>query len=131
MSANAIPRIICISGSLLVVFVQQFLRAHLHVSGLAAVLLGSAPNLLIGFWFPFSILLRPSVFAKSTYDRLFPVWCLGTLLVLCGFEVFRPLEGAQTFDYFDILASFAGVTLAALFYYLWLRGALVCGREES
>ena len=131
MSVNAIPLIICVSGALLVAFVQQFLRAHLHVSGVAAVLMGSAPNLLIGCWFPFSILLRPSAFAKSTYDRLFPLWCLGTLLLLCGFEVFRPFRGAQTFDYYDILASFAGVTLAALFYYLRLRGALVCGREES
>jgi hypothetical protein len=115
---------ISIFGALLLIFVQQFLRLRLHASGIPAIFLGSAPNLLIGFCFPFSILLRPKAFSRATYEWLFPAWCLGTLAALCGFEFFRPFRGAQTFDYHDILASFLGVALAALLYYLWLRSAL-------
>jgi hypothetical protein len=131
MNFNLIPLLISISGAVLVVLVQHLLRLYLHPSGLLAIFLGSAPNLLIGFWFPFSILLRPRVFTKAAYGWLFPLWCLGTLLVLCWFEVAMPFKGAQTFDYFDILASFVGVMLATLFYYRWLQSKLVFGAEES
>lgn len=127
MSLNLIPLLICAAGVLLSAFVQQVLRPHLHASGIWAILLGSAPNLLVGFWFPFSILLRPKAFTEATYRRLFPLWCVGTLSALCGLEYLRPFPGAQTFDYYDLSASFIGVALAALLYYRRLRGALTFG----
>jgi hypothetical protein len=131
MKFNSIPLVIFIIGTLLLILVQQVLRPILHPSQPVAILLGSAPNLIVGLCFPFGILIRPGAFTKSVYKRLFPLWCAGTLLALIGFEVVRPFKGAKTFDYWDIAASIAGVLLAVLLYYFWLQNKLVFGAEQS
>ena len=130
LNQNLLPLLISLSGAFLVFFVQQFLRVHLHLSGPAAVFFGSAPNLIVGIWFPFSILIRPRAFAKRQAERFFRLWCAGTFLLLVGFEILRPFKGAQTFDYFDILASGAGVVVAFLIYHLYLGQRLVFGEES-
>jgi hypothetical protein len=127
MNYNSIPLLITISEALLLILVQQFVRPHLPAYELLALFLGSSPNLILGFCFPFSILMRPRAFTRSVCRRLFNLWSTGTLLLLCLFEVARPFNGAQTFDYLDIIASFAGVILALLFYYFWLEKKLVVG----
>ena len=72
----------------------------------------------------------PRAFTRVEFGWLFPVWCVGTLLVLIAFEIVRPFKGAQTFDYLDIFASIVGVSLAALSYYFWLRHRLVFRPEK-
>lgn len=131
MNFNIIPLLISISGGLLVFLVQQFLRPHVKTQGLLALFLGFAPNLITGFSFPFTILMRPKGFTRVEFGWLFPLWCAGTLLVLVAFEVVRPFKGAQTFDYLDITASVGGVSLAALVYYFWLHNRLVFRSEKS
>jgi uncharacterized membrane protein YeaQ/YmgE (transglycosylase-associated protein family) len=130
MNLNILPLLISLSGAFLVFFIQQFLRVHLHPSGLPALFLGSAPNLIVGLWFPFSILIRPRAFTKSQAGRFFGLWCAGTFLLLVGFEIVRPFRGAQTFDYFDILASAMGVAIAFFIYRLWLENRLIFGDES-
>jgi hypothetical protein len=130
MDSNLIPLLISVSGGLLVFLVQQFLRPYLHAHEFLALFLGFAPNLITGFSFPFTILMRPGAFTRVEFGWLFPVWCAGTLLVLIAFEIVRPFKGAQSFDYLDIFASLVGVSLAAFSYYFWLRHKLVFRSEK-
>jgi hypothetical protein len=130
MNPNILPLLISLAGASLVLFIQQFLRAHLHPSGLPALFLGSAPNLIVGLWFPFSIVIRPRAFTRSQAGRFFRLWCAGTLILLVGFEIVRPFGGAQTFDYSDILASVMGVAIAFLIYHVCLANRLMFGDES-
>jgi hypothetical protein len=118
---NVLPFLISFSCGLLVLFVQQFARIYFNHS----LFLGSAPNLLVGFCFPFCALIRPKLFTLKRARKFFLFACAGTLFLLIGFEVVRPFEGAKTFDYLDILASFAGAATAFLFYRGWLEKKLI------
>jgi glycopeptide antibiotics resistance protein len=53
------------------------------------------------------------------------VWFIGTVFVLCWFEIVWSFKGAQAFDYFDIIASFVGGMLAWTFYHSWRKRKLV------
>ncbi len=127
VNRNIIPLLICLSGSLSLIFVQFYARRFYFDNEIVKLFLGSAPNLIVGFWFPFSILLRPKIFTSGhgTAGKFFNLYCAATLLLLIGFEIIRPFEGAQTFDYFDILASLLGVGAAFLLYHLWLKKKLI------
>lgn len=71
------------------------------------------------------MLIRPKLLTLEKGRRIFLFACLGTLFLLIGFEIVRPFEGAKTFDYSDVLASFIGVAAAFLFYRAWLEKKLI------
>ncbi len=127
MNFNRTPIIISSLGALLVILVQHYLRPMHTPFRVLCFILDSAPNFIIGFWFPFSILLRPKAFTKVIANKLFLAWCFATLLILIVFEILRPFKRARTFDYLDILASVLGVCAALLLYHLWLKGRLFFG----
>ncbi|MGC2237072.1 MAG: hypothetical protein WA584_12975 [Pyrinomonadaceae bacterium] len=122
MNFNILPLLISFSSGLIVLFIQQFARPRL---GVHSVFLDSAPNLIIGFCFPFCVLIRPKLLTLTEARKYFALSCIATLLLLIGFEIIRPFEGAETFDYLDILASFAGVALSFLFYRFRLEKKLI------
>ena len=122
-SRNALPSILAYAPAILLPLAQSLLRPRLSHSGVTGFLLGSASDLVIGFCFPFSILIRPCLFQERTAGRVFHLWCAMTLIVLVAFEFHDPF-GPNTFDPGDLAASAAGVGLALAVFHLGVRRRL-------
>ena len=120
---NWTPAVIAFSPALLLPLTQYVVRPHVHHPSLLVLVLASAPNLIIGLCFPFSILVRPSAWTHKVADALFGLWSLFTLSVLIAVEYLSPF-GGNVFDPRDVLASFAGVALAIVLYLLVVRARL-------
>jgi hypothetical protein len=121
---NALPSILAFVPVILLPLAQSLLRPRLSHAGLTGLILGSASDFVIGFCFPFSILIRPRLFEERTASRLFHLWCALTLIVLVVFE-FRDPFGPSTFDPHDLAASIAGVALALAVFHFGLRRRLI------
>ena len=119
-----VPVIIAFSPGVLLPLVQNVVRPRVHHPTALVLFLASAPNLITGFCFPFSILVRPSAWTRRTADWLFAIWCAFTLSALVAVEYLSPF-GLNYFDPNDIVASVAGVALAIALYVSVLRGRLV------
>ena len=128
MRKNIIPALIAFSPALLLPLVQEVIRPHATHVGLIGFVLGWAPNFVIGFCFPFSILIRPKAWSPRMATILFHVWSAFTLTVLVAFEFHDPL-GPQTFDPYDIAASVVAVALALIVFHTWLRSRLTFGDD--
>ncbi|HEX3553106.1 MAG TPA: hypothetical protein VIA62_07750 [Thermoanaerobaculia bacterium] len=128
MRNNAIPALIAFSPALLLPLVQEVIRPHAAHVGLIGFVLGWAPNFVIGFCFPFSILTRPRVWSSRVATNLFHVWSAFTVIVLVAFEIHDPL-GPQTFDPADIVASVVAVALALIVFHALLRSRLTFGDD--
>jgi hypothetical protein len=55
---------------------------------------------------------------------MFMAGCIATLLVLLVMEWWRPIAGAQTFDFGDVVASMVGVALSLGVYRGWVHDRL-------
>jgi len=117
------PAVIAFSPALLLPLTQNVVRSHVHHPALLVLVLASAPNLIVGFCFPFSILVRPSAWTRKMADALFGLWSVFTLSVLIAVEYLSPF-GRNFFDPRDLLASVAGVALAIVLYVLVVRARL-------
>jgi hypothetical protein len=117
------PAVIAFSPALLLPLTQNVVRPHVHHPALLVLVLGSAPNLIVGFCFPFSILVRPSVWTRKAADALFGLWSVFTLSMLITVEYLSPF-GRNVFDPRDLLASVVGVALAIVLYLLAVRSRL-------
>jgi len=124
------PVIIAFSPAVLLPLVQNVVRPRVHQPTALVLLLGSAPNLIIGFCFPFSILVRPSAWTRRTADGLFALWCVLTLSVLIAAEYLFP-PGLNYFDPHDIVASIVGVALAIVVFVAGLRTRLAFAPTDS
>jgi hypothetical protein len=116
------PAVIAFSPAILLPLTQEVVRPRVHHPLLLVVILASAPNLIVGFTFPYSILVRPSAWTRKTANRLFAIWCVITLSALVAVEYLSPF-GRNYFDPRDLLASVIGVALAIMVYVL-----VVCAR---
>ena len=124
-SFNAVPQAIALATGPLVLGVQEVVRpALVHRSWLTALALGSAPNLITAFCFPFAVLARPRLYARRRACVVFALGCAATVVVLIVFEVWRPISGAQTFDLNDLVASLVGVMLSLAVFRAWVEPRL-------
>jgi hypothetical protein len=89
MRKNTIPALIAFSPALLLPLAQDVLRPHAPHFGLIGLLLGSAPDFVIGFCFPFSILIRPRAWSPRVATILFHIWSAFTVTVLIAFEFYN------------------------------------------
>jgi hypothetical protein len=128
MRKNTIPAFIAFAPALLLPLVQNVLRPRVPHAGLLGFVLSWAPDFVVGFCFPFSILIRPQAWTARVAANLFHVWSVFTLFVLVLFEFWDPL-GLNTFDPADIAASVGGVTLALVFFHAILRARLTFGED--
>jgi hypothetical protein len=117
------PAVIAFSPALLLPLTQNIVRPHIHHPALLVLVLASAPNLIVGLCFPFSILVRPSAWTRKAADALFGLWSVFTLSMLIAVEYLSPF-GRNFFDRRDLLASVAGVALAIVLYRLVVRTRL-------
>jgi len=130
MRRNFIPAVIAFAPALLLPLVQDVLRPRVSHGSWLAVVLSLAPDFVVGFCFPFSILMRPRVFSSQAATRLFCIWSGLTVVALLLDEFLSPL-GPNVFDLADIGAGVGGVVLAGLAFHTLLRGRLTFGDDEA
>ena len=123
MRNDLIPGIIAFSPALLLPLTQNVLRPRFPHSGPVGFALGFAPDLIVGFCFPFSILIRPRLWKRQTAARLFLIWSVFTAVALVLVELLSPF-GPNVFDPADIIAGLMGVLLAVLVFFAVGRNAL-------
>ena len=124
---NWLPGVIAFSAGWAIPLVQYVLRPRFgHHHDLTGLFLDSAPDLIAAFCFPFSILIRPTVWSRETCDKLFCIFCLIALAADFYVEYRQPI-GRNIFDPNDLLFGLAGTLFAAIVYFVWLRKRLVFG----
>jgi hypothetical protein len=89
-----------------------------------------APDFVVGFCFPFSILIKPRAWTARTAAMLFAVWSAFTVVALLLDEYLSPV-GSNVFDPADIAAGVGGVALAVLVFYTLIRRRLTFGDEAT
>lgn len=123
-----IPAVIAFAPALLLPLIQSVVRQRIpHASPLGFVL-SCAPDFVVGFCFPFSILIKPRVWTSRTAAKLFVVWSALTVLALLLDEYLSPI-GPNVFDPVDIAAGVGGVALALVVFHTFLRRWLTFGDE--
>jgi len=130
MRKNVIPVIIAFSPGLLLPLIQDVMRPRIAHSGLLAFALSWAPDFVVGFCFPFSILIKPRAWTNRGAAKLFALWSALTLVALLLVEFVSPF-GPNVFDPRDILAGIGGVALALMVFYAFLRERLTFRDERA
>lgn len=97
----------------LVWLIQNVLRPAAFGHPTVLWLLGPAPNVVVGFWYPFLGLAYP--FESLTHTRRAVTFAaLLTVGILVAFEFWRPFPGARTYDPLDIVGSVVGALAGAI-----------------
>src|SRR5215813_1516659 len=130
MRKNLIPVVIAFSPGLLLPLIQDVVRPRIVHSGLLAFVLSWAPDFVVGFCFPFSILIKPRVWTNRGAAKLFALWSALTVVALLLVEYLSTF-GPNLFDAKDIAAGIGGVALALLVFYAFLRERLTFGDESA
>ena len=105
-------RIIVICGTVLIWIIKFLIRPYDLYADWLSSLIGFAPNLIGTFLLPFGAywLFKKYFLLRNTYD-LRVTCAFGLLLVIINeYLQLVPVFG-RTFDYLDILASFAGTVI--------------------
>jgi hypothetical protein len=129
MRRNIIPAMIAFSPALLLPLVQDVIRPRIHHADLLGFVLSWAPDFVVGFCFPFSILIRPRAWTAPVAVKLFAVWSVLTVVLLILDETLSPI-GPNVFDPADIVAGVGGVALAVLVFHTLIRNLLTFGDEQ-
>ena len=130
MRKNIIPAVIAFAPALLLPLIQNVVRPRIQHASPLGFVLSWAPDFVVGFCFPFSILIRPRAWTSHTAAKLFALWSGLTVVALLLVEYLSPL-GANVFDRADIAAGVGGVTLAALVFHMFIRKQLTFGDEST
>ena len=130
MRKNIIPAVIAFAPALLLPLIQDVARPKIPHASLPGFILSWAPDFVVGFCFPFSILIKPRAWTSSAAAKLFALWSAFTVVALLLDEYLSPF-GPNVFDPADIAAGLGGVALAALVFHTFLRGRLTFGDEAA
>lgn len=125
-----IPAIIAFAPALLLPLVQDVLRPGTSHASWLGVVLSWAPDFVVGFCFPFSILIGPRAWTSQAATGLFRLWSVLTVVALLLNEFLSPF-GPNVFDPADIAAGVGGVVLAGLVFHTLLRGHLTFRDDEA
>jgi hypothetical protein len=130
MRKNMIPAVIAFAPALLLPLIQNVARPRIaHASPLGFVL-SWAPDFVVGFCFPFSILIKPRAWTSRAAAKLFVVWSALTIVAVLLVEYLSPF-GPNVFDPVDIAAGVGGVALAMLAFYTLIRRWLTFGDDAG
>src|SRR4051794_2313749 len=116
MRKNIIPAVIAFAPALLLPLIQDVARPRISHASLLGFVLSWAPDFVVGFCFPFSILVKPRAWTSRTAAMLFAVFSAFTVVALLLDEYLSPI-GPNVFDRADIAAGIGGVALAVLIFY--------------
>src|SRR3954466_12594679 len=117
MRRNIIPAVIAFAPALLLPLTQAVMRPRISHAGLLGFMLSWAPDFVVGFCFPFSILIRPRAWTSSTAAKLFSLWSVITVTGILLDEFLSPF-GSNVFDPADIAAGIGGVALAVMVFHM-------------
>ena len=120
MRKNFVPAVIAFAPALLLPLIQDVARPRISHASLLGFVLGWAPDFVVGFCFPFSILVKPRAWTSRTAAVLFAVWSAFTVVALLLDEYLSPF-GPNVFDPADIAAGVGGVALAVLVFHALIR----------
>ena len=112
---NRIPLAIALAAVPLGILVHLWLRPHAAAGGLPLRLLDVAPNFIAAVCAPFLVVVRPTR-TPIEAARAFTLAALATVAALIVVEVACAFVGIARFDPLDIVASVAGMLLAAGLY---------------
>jgi hypothetical protein len=129
MRKNIIPAIIAFAPAVLLPLIQDAVRPIMSHTGLLGFVLSWAPDFVVGFCFPFSILIRPRAWTLRVAANLFSIWSVFTGLVLILVECLSPF-GTNVFDPADIAAGVSGVALALVVFHTVIRARLTFGDDH-
>ena len=130
MRRNLIPALIAFAPLLLLPLIQDSVRPGISHAGLLGFVLSWAPDFVVGFCFPFSILIRPRAWTSRTAANLFSLWSVITVTGILLDEFLSPI-GPNVSDPLDIAAGIGGVALAVLVFHAIIRARLTFGDEEA
>ena len=130
MRKNIIPAIIAFAPALLLPLIQNVVRPRISHTGLLGFVLSWAPDFVIGFCFPFSILIRPRVWTSRAATNLFSVWLVFTVVMLVLAELLNPF-GPNVFDPADIAAGVGGVGCALVVFHTLIRARLTFEDDQA
>ncbi len=100
----------------LVTLNKNLLRPQMNYSHIGQVLTGCLPNFLAGFLISMTV-INPIMIKKPKYSRRLVYVSSLLVFAILTLEEFRPLWGASTqFDWFDVLASGLGCSIAIISY---------------
>jgi len=117
MRINYLAAAIAFSPAWALPVAQDVIRPAVGHQGLAGFILGSAPDLIVGFCIPFSMLIVSSPWSRLTTHKVFWLWCAITAVGIFVDEYFAPI-GPNVFDPNDLILGIVGIFLAILVFYL-------------
>jgi hypothetical protein len=123
MRKNAIPAMIAFAPALLLPLVQNAVRPRVSHTSVLGFVLSWAPDFVIGFCFPFSILVRPRAWSARVAATLFAVWSVFTAVAVVLAEFLFP-RAWNVFDPNDLVAGVGGVALAVVVFHTLIRARL-------
>lgn len=126
MRPNAVPAALAFAPALLLPLVQSVARPRVAHAGAVGAVLAWAPDFIVGFCFPFGILVRPRAWTARTAGRLFLAWAALTAVALVAVELLAPF-GPNVRDGRDVAAALGGVALALALFEAVLRRRLTYG----
>jgi hypothetical protein len=130
MRKNMIPAIIAFAPALLLPLIQEVVRPRIHHASPLGFVLSVAPDFVVGFCFPFSILIKPRAWTSRAAAKLFAVWLMFTVVALLLDEYLSPV-GPNVFDPADIAAGVGGVALAVVVFHTFIRRYLTFRGEAG
>ncbi|HRI22912.1 MAG TPA: hypothetical protein PLA68_18265 [Panacibacter sp.] len=99
-----------ITGTAIILIVKFIIRPYVHVPAYAQILVDVMPNLTGSFLLPFAVFLFLKKFMPLECAKDLQITCLSGFLLLVINEYLQLIPVfRRTFDYFDILFSFAGI----------------------
>jgi len=130
MRKNMIPAVIAFAPALLLPLIQNVVRPRIHHASPLGFVLSWAPDFVVGFCFPFSILIKPRVWSSRAAAKLFGIWSALTMVALLLTEYLSPV-GPNVFDWADIASGVGGVALALVVFHTVIRQRLTFGGEAA
>ncbi|MDE3236919.1 MAG: hypothetical protein KGO81_13275 [Bacteroidota bacterium] len=121
MHLKKTSRLLVVSGTLLIWIIKFIIRPFVHVPIAFKLFIGSAPNLIGSFLLPFGACwLFGRIFKMQTVaDVRITCWFGLMLVIINEYLQLIPIFG-RTFDYADIIFSFAGCLMG-----YWVYGKLL------
>ena len=125
-----LPLAVALLTAALTTLVQRVLRPAANGHPTLLWLLGPAPNVVVGFCFPFLALAYPFASRAGTRRAINAAAAL-TVGILVLFEWWRPFAGARTYDPLDIAGSVVGALAGAVVTHALARRDHRRGARES
>jgi len=130
MRKNLVPGVLAFAPALFLPLVQDLIRPRISHTERAGIRAELGADFIVGFCFPFSILIRPRAWSEQTAIKLFNLWAAFTVIAIFVDEFMSPF-GPNVFDPADLAAGVGGTAIAVLIFHSLLRRQLMFGADSA